>query len=176
MNKQLRRKEISTCVASEGVAAVERATSKQPELHSWNFHHIAARQRFVGIVHDQPAPFSRGPRSACAGPRHSRVATGLPKPPGPFLLHSVSNRAYFCRERIGHLVTAPVVANACKSVPSNTTLATSRSRLMRGSLVRGRHDCPLSSGRQGPGDPQWPAQCNGLLSAISIGLHPAQER
>jgi hypothetical protein len=125
---------------------------------------------------DQPAPFSRGPRSACAGPRHSRVATGLPKPPGPFLLHSVSNRAYFCRERIGHLVTAPVVANACKSVPSNTTLATSRSRLMRGSLVSGRHDCPLSSGRQGPGDPQWPAQCNGLLSAISIGLHPAQER
>ena len=80
MNKQLRRKEISTCVASEGVAAVERATSKQPELHPWNDYHIAARQRFVGIVRDQPAPFSRAPRSAGAGPRHSRVATGLPNP------------------------------------------------------------------------------------------------
>jgi hypothetical protein len=32
----------------------KRPTSKQPELHSWAVYHIAARQMFVGIAHDQP--------------------------------------------------------------------------------------------------------------------------
>ena len=32
----------------------KRPTKKEPELHSWAVYHIAARQKFAGIVYDQP--------------------------------------------------------------------------------------------------------------------------